>query len=138
LDGEVWSNSDVLYLIKPGSGYTVIAFWDNEYIFDHWKINLEEPMRRTQLGFDYMDQTLDIIVNADRSSWRWKDEDEVREAQARGIFTAKQVRELYQRGERIIQSMLNNEAPFDNNWENWKPDPTWRKPLGLPLGWEQV
>ena len=138
LYGQAWSSSDVLYLIKPGAGYTVIAFWDHEFAFDHWKINLEEPMRRTQHGFDYMDQTLDIIISADRSSWRWKDEDEVLEAQARGIFTAEQVSELYQRGERIIQAMQNNASPFNGGWENWKPDPTWRTPLELPQGWEQV
>jgi hypothetical protein len=138
LDGEAWSSGDILYLIKPGSGYTVIGFWDAEHVFDHWKINLEEPMRRTQVGFDYMDQILDIVVSADRSAWQWKDEDEVREAQARGIFTAEQVNELYQRGERIIETLRNNQTPFDGGWEKWTPNPAWRTPLELPPGWERL
>lgn len=127
-----------LYMVQPGSGYTVIAFLDEKRNFDHWKINLEEPMRRTSLGFDYMDQLLDIIISADRSTWKWKDEDEVRQARARGIFTAAQVSELYQRGERAVQSLLANGPPFNGNWEKWKPDPVWRAPLELSEGWDCV
>jgi len=138
LDGGSWTSSDVLFLIQPGSGYTAVGFWDDNYNFHSWKINLEKPMRRTPLGYDYMDQLLDIVVSADRSSWRWKDEEEVRQAQDLGIFTAEQVRELYQLGERAIQSILAHEPPFDIEWENWKPKPDWRAPLALPPGWEQV
>lgn len=138
LDGSPWTSSDVLFLVQPGSGYTAVGFWDDDYLFHSWKINLEKPMHRTPLGFDYMDQLLDIIVSADLSTWRWKDEDEVRQAQALGIFTAEQVSELYQLGERALQEILANDPPFDGNWENWKPDPDWRVPLELPQGWEQV
>jgi hypothetical protein len=138
LDGGAWTSSDVLYLVQPGSGYTAVAFWDDDFNFNSWKINLEKPMRRTRHGFDYMDQLLDIVVSADRSTWHWRDEDEVSEAQARGIFTAKQANELYQLGERAVQSLLANEPPFDRGWENWKPNPAWRVPLELPSGWEQV
>lgn len=138
LDGEPWTTSDVLFLVQPGSGYTAVGFWDDDYKFHSWKINIEEPMRRTPLGFDYMDQLLDIILSADRSTWRWKDEDEVHQAQTLGLFTAEKVRELYQIGERAIQSILANEPPFDMAWENWTPDPAWRKPLDFPQGWEQI
>ena len=138
LEGEAWIGGVVLYLVQPGSGYSALAFWDNDHIFDHWKINLEEPMRRKPLGFDYMDQLLDIIISANRLTWRWKDEDEVRQAQACGIFTTEQVSGLYQRGERVLHSIMANEPPFDGGWENWKPDPAWRVPLDLPKGWERV
>lgn len=138
LDGGPWTTSDVLFLVQPGSGYTAVGFWDDDYMFHSWKINIEEPMQRTRSGFDYMDQLLDIVVSTDRSTWRWKDEDEVRQAQALGIFRAEQVNELYQIGERAIQSILANEPPFDGNWEDWQPDPAWRTPLDLPEGWEQI
>ena len=85
-----------------------------------------------------MDQLLDIIVSADRSAWRWKDEEEVLEAQTRGIFTEEQVRDLYQRGEHAIQTLLENQPPFDRGWESWKPNPAWRTPFDLPQGWEKI
>ena len=138
LDGGPWEGGDVLCLVQPGLGYTVAAHWDNDHSLDHWKIDLVEPVRRTWLGFDYMDQLLDIIVSADRSMWRWKDEDEVREAQARGLFSAEQVGDLYRRGERALQALRAKEPPFDGGWETWKPTPDLRAPFDLPDGWEQV
>ena len=96
LDGEPWTGSDVLYLVHAGLGYTFTGSWNEDHSFKGWKFDLVEPVRRTPLGFDYMDQLLDIIVSADRLTWRWKDEEEVRGAQTSGIFTEEQVRELYQ------------------------------------------
>jgi Protein of unknown function (DUF402) len=138
LDGGPWEGGDVLYIVQPGLGYITSAAWDDDHIFEHWKIDLVEPVRRTPLGFDYMDQLLDIIVSADRSTWRWKDEDEVQEAQALGIFTAQQVGDLFRRGELAIQALQTNEPPFDEDWEHWKPDPAWRVLFQLPDGWERV
>ena len=138
LDGGAWTSSDVLFLVKPGSGYTAVGFWDDDCNFHSWKINLEKPMQRTHLDFDYLDQLLDIVVSADHSTWHWKDEDEVRHAQELGIFSAERESELYQLGERAIQSIQANDPPFDGDWEHWKPDPTWRVPLELPQGWEKV
>lgn len=138
LDGGPWEGGDVLYLIQPGCGYTTIGFWDHHQNFTGWKIDLGEPVRRTHLGFDYMDQLLDIMVSADRSTWQWKDEEEVRQAQRQGLFTAEQVSELYARGERAVQSLLTYAPPFDRDWEHWVPSPAWRVPFDLPQGWEQV
>jgi hypothetical protein len=138
LDGGSWEGGDVLYLVHVGVGYTFTGWWEDDHLFGGWKIDLVEPVRRTPLGFDYMDQLLDIIVSADRSTWRWKDEDEVSEAQARGIFTAEQVRDLYRRGESALQSIQLNEPPFDGGWETWRPNPAWRVTFDLPQGWEQV
>ena len=138
LDGDPWTGGDVLYLVHTGLGYTFSGSWDEEHIFKGWKIDLVEPVRRTALGFDYMDQLLDIIVSADRSTWRWKDEEEVLEAQTRGIFTEEQVRDLYQRGEHAIQTLLENKPPFHRGWESWTPNPAWRTPVDLPQGWEKI
>lgn len=137
LDGGPWPKG-ILYLVHVGLAYTFSGAWDEDHNFEGWKIDLVEPLRRTSLGFDYMDQLLDIIVSADRSSWYWKDEEEVREAQARGIFSSEQVHDLYQHGERAVQSILKNEAPFDDKWEDWSPNPDLREPFDLPNGWEHV
>ena len=133
-----WTTSDVLFLVQPGSGYTAVGFWNNDYAFHSWKINLERPMQRTNNGFDYMDQMLDVIIPADRKTWRWKDEDEVIEAKALGLFTEKQANDLYKLGEKALQSLLSNKSPFDKNWENWKPNPEWRTPIEIPSGWDQI
>jgi len=137
LDGEPWPG-DILFLVHVGIGYIYSRGWDEDHIFSRWKIDLTEPVRRTSLGFDYMDQLLDIIVEADRSTWYWKDEDEVQDAQARGLFTPEQVRDLYRRGERAVQAILETEPPFDRDWENWSSTPALCEPFDLPNGWDRV
>ena len=82
-----------------------------------------------------MDQTLDIVVQPDMSSWRWKDEDEFGEALEKGIYSAKQALEIRAEGERALKRLLAREPPFDERWENWRPDPTWIKPK-IEDGWE--
>ena len=137
LAGGPWPKG-IFYLLQVGLGIIFSGAWDEDHIFGGWKIDLVEPVRRTSLGFDYMDQTLDIMVRADRSTWRWKDEAELRQAQALGLFTTKQVNELYQRGERAVQAILENEPPFDGDWENWSPSPALNEPFDFPKGWDLV
>ena len=66
----VWTGGDALSFVKPGATHTLIAFWDERHSFDHWKVDLIQPMRRTSIAFDYLDQILDINVSADRSERR--------------------------------------------------------------------
>lgn len=138
LDGGPWQGGDVLYLVQAGAGYFFTGWWDDNRVFGGWKIDLVEPVRRTALGFDYMDQLLDIIVSPDRSTWYRKDEHEVQEAQSRGIFTLEQVSDLFRRGESALQLILENEPPFDRAWETWRPDPAWLETFDFPHGWKQI
>ncbi len=128
-------NEDTLRLILPGLAHSVLVIWQKRWDLTCWYINLEEPFRRTPIGFDYMDETLDIVVEPDMSSWRWKDEDEFEEALAKGIYSAEQALEIRAEGERALKRLLAREPPFDKRWEDWRPDPTWVKPK-IEDGWE--
>ncbi|TMB68286.1 MAG: DUF402 domain-containing protein [Chloroflexi bacterium] len=125
---------DALRLILPGQAHSVLLIWRKQWELLCWYINLEEPFRRTPLGFDYMDQTLDIVVEPDMSSWRWKDEDEFEEAQAKGIYSRKQALEIRIEGERALERLLFRKPPFDERWEDWRPDPAWAK-SAIGGGW---
>ncbi len=65
---------DVLRLMFPGQHHSVWLFWsdDDERRFSAYYINMEEPFRRTSIGFDTNDHTLDVVVTPDHE-WRWKD-----------------------------------------------------------------
>ena len=113
------------------SGY---QFWLEKHSkLRSWYINLEDPLRRTSIGLDFMDQILDIIVEPDLSNWYWKDEDEFQEAQELGLISPERAREMRADGERVVES---GKSVF-NGWEHWKPDPAWKIPT-LPEGWEKV
>jgi len=126
---------DALRLILPGQGHSVLLIWRERWDLMCWYINLEMPFRRTPIGFDYMDQTLDIVVEPDMSAWKWKDEDEFEEALEKGIYRAEQADEIRAEGERALKKLLARVPPFNERWEDWRPDPTWVKPT-IEVGWQ--
>ncbi len=125
-------------MIKTGAAHAVVLFWSEvDGRFLGWYVNLQQPLRRIRLGFEYMDQALDIVVSPDLSRWRCKDEDELEEAVARGFLSAETVMAVRAEGEQVIQRIERRLPPFNEGWENWKPDPDWSLPR-LPEGWEAL
>jgi hypothetical protein len=144
LQGPEWDLADAtctgnaaLRLITPGRAHSVLVWWDpTTWEFQGWYVNLEEPMRRTSLGFDYLDQVLDIVVAPDRS-WHWKDEDEFHIAKERGILTPESAAAIRAEGERVIEAIEAGAPPFSGTWQAWRPDGDWCR-ADLPDGWDEV
>ena len=67
--------------------------------------------------------------------WRFKDEDELEEAVARGLFTRDEAAGFRAQGERAARRILERRPPFDRDWSSWRPDPSWPPPQ-LPPGWD--
>lgn len=133
-----WGGNAALRLTTPGAAHSVILFWEPEgWHLEGWYVNLEQPFRRTSLGFDYLDQVLDIVVAPDRSSWFWKDEDEFETAQELGVLTGAEATAIRAEGQRVIAAIEANSPPFGDGWEDWRPDPAWIVP-GIPQGWDDV
>jgi hypothetical protein len=127
---------DNLRLVPPGASHSVLLLWSKGFeSFLTWYVNLEEPFRRSAIGFDYMDQVLDIEISQDMKSWRWKDEDELAEAQTLGLISDDRAGEFRAEGEVVIENMEARKPPFDEAWDNWRPDPSWPIPE-LPKGWD--
>lgn len=119
----------------PGEAHAVLLFFEDDWTPRGWYVNLQEPLRRTAVGFDYLDQALDIVVPLDRSSFAWKDEDELEEEVELGVFTRGQARAFRAEGERAVARLLEGRPPFDRDWAAWRPDPAWSVPE-LPRGWD--
>jgi hypothetical protein len=135
---EDWSRTDVLQLVLPGAQHAVYAMWETGCShFRGWYINLQAPLRRMALGFDTMDYLLDIVVSADKSTWRWKDEDEFEEAIAVGLFNPEQARAIRAEGEKVIRSLHQEGSLFNCGWEKWSAPGEWRIPA-FPAGWDEV
>ena len=119
----------------PGEAYAAIANWHagtNEFI--GWYINLQTPLRRSPVGFDYTDHTLDVVVAPDLASWNWKDEEELELAVTRGLFTPEEADRFRADGEGALERIRARAEPFDRDWSGWMPDPRWPFPE-LPEGW---
>jgi hypothetical protein len=137
LDDEVWRR-DVLRLMYPGAHHSIWLFWeyeDGERRHTTYYVNMEEPYRRTGIGFDTNDHMLDIVVTPDLE-WRWKDADELAERVQQGVYPADFADSIRAEGERVIEKIERRESPFGDGWPEWKPDPNWQTPV-LPLEWDQ-
>ncbi|HEY2777624.1 MAG TPA: DUF402 domain-containing protein [Gaiellaceae bacterium] len=127
----VWEQTHVLRFMREGDGHTVELFWDTEWSFLGWYVNLQAPLIIRGHRFDTTDWALDVWVEPD-GAWRWKDEDDFARAQELGVFDADEAARIRAEGERVIAAQ-----PWPTGWEDWRPPGDW-KPLELPAGWHVV
>lgn len=127
-----WHSYRVLRLIRWGAGHSVeLFFHEGDDSFAGWYVNLQEPLRRSPVGFDTDDLVLDIWIEPD-GTWQWKDEDELEIAVELGRFTRHEARAIREEGERVLEA-----RPWPTGWEEFRPDPRWELPE-LPAGWDVV
>jgi uncharacterized protein DUF402 len=135
---HTWQRTDTLMLIVPEEAFSVYRMWEaGTRHLDCWYINLQEPIRRTAIGFDTMDHMLDIVVSPDMSSWRWKDQDEFEEAAAIGYYSPEEAREIRTAGTTALRLLTSVRNDLYEAWRNWEPDPAWSLPE-LARGWDQL
>ena len=130
-----WLGNELLVLKRPGEMHSVHLAWapsDGGFLL--WYVNLEEPSRRTERGFDVRDLELDIEIAPD-FSWRWKDEDVFEWAIAEGRIARAERDRIRAEGEMALRRVLRREPPFDRGWEKWRADRTWPLPT-LPPDWD--
>jgi len=138
LEYRYWIEHDILSLNLPGAAHSIDLMWRaGTRQLCYWYVHLQEPLRRTSIGVDTMDQMLDIVISPDKSSWQWKDEDEFNEAEMIGVYSHEKAAGIRAEGERVIARMQANAPPFCDRWEEWRPPKEWGIP-GFPPGWEQV
>jgi len=133
-----WERTDVLMLIVPGEAFSTYLMWETgTKNLDCWYINLQEPIRRTGIGFDTMDHMLDVVISPDMTEWHWKDADEFLEAEKVGIYSSGKAREIWSVGEKAVRLVTMERRYLYEGWEKWQADPEWETPKLSPL-WEQV
>jgi hypothetical protein len=112
---HVWRN-DTLRVMLPGSSHSVSLSWGpqaGQRKLLKYFINLEEPFRRTAVGFDTQDHTLD----------------------AEGFYTEQLASAARLEGERAIESMRRLDHECMRGWAEWRPPADW----GIPpftTGWD--
>lgn len=131
----LWHTHHALIYVQPGEAHDVRLFWSERWEFRGWYVNLQDPVRRTALGFDSVDHIVDIVVRPD-GSCSWKDEDEFATALTLGRFNPDQVQAIRDEGQRVILDVEAQRWPFDGSCLDWRPDPTWPIPP-IPLHWDQ-
>jgi hypothetical protein len=129
-----WLGTGKLQLHRPGDAYSVDLYWDDDGRFKGWYLNLQDPFRRTALGFDTLDHALDYWVPVG-GGWEELDRDEFEEQVALGKYTAGQAEAIRATGEEVAAMLRTGDTWWDPAWAGWRPDPDLPAPV-LPAGWE--
>ncbi len=134
----IWQWTDVLYLIVPSEPFSTYLMWETgtrnlRCVY----INLQDPIQHTPIGYDTMDHMLDIVVSPDLAEWRWKDEDEIAEAEQVGYFSPDAVRQIRRNGMNALHLIRGERRARIENWMAWQPNPLWQLPQ-LPDNWNSM
>ncbi|MFD5234681.1 DUF402 domain-containing protein [Streptomyces qaidamensis] len=88
LTAAEWQETVLLLWKAPGAYFSVQRPYSGEA--DHrlltWYVNFERPSVCRPSGFDTFDLLVDLLIDADLSGWRWKDEAEYIHARRLGII----------------------------------------------------
>ena len=132
-----WEGHGVLMLQRPGERYAVWHFWDSpERVFAGWYLNLQEPFRRTPIGYDTYDLELDIWMPPGEP-WTFKDDELLDTRVAEGRFTAAEAAEIRALGAELGTMLDAGMQWWDPAWSHWQPQPGWAVPPPGE-GWEAV
>jgi hypothetical protein len=135
-DEYVWRN-DTLRLMIPGRSHSVSVSWQTQAgaraVLKYF-VNMEEPFRRTAVGFDTQDHTIDIEVTP-QLAWRWRDEQELANHVAEGFYTDELAEAARLEGKQTIAAIQRLEHPCTRGWSEWTPPPEWQVP-SFVAGWD--
>ena len=130
-----WQGHGVLMLQHPDEAYAVWHFWEGaDRRFVGWYLNLQEPFRRTTIGYDTQDLELDLWLPVD-GSWRFKDRELLDERMRDGRYTTEQIVAIRRLGDDLGTMLDRGERWWDEHWASFVPDPSWSAPE-FPRDWE--
>ena len=135
---NAWHGHGCLMIQRPEDEYAIWHFWlGSKREFLCWYINLQEPFRRTSIGYDTQDLELDFIVYPD-GRWEIKDDELMDQRIREGRWSEERVAEIRAEGATIAARLEAGERWWPKEYCNWEPDSTWTVPNSLPAGWELV
>ena len=135
-DEYMWRN-DTLRVMIPGRSHSVSLSWAGEGAARRllkYFVNMEEPFRRTAVGFDTQDHTLDIEVTPELA-WRWRDEQELENHVAEGFYTPALAKGARTEAEAAIAAIQRREHACVQGWPQWTAPKDWG-PARFVEGWD--
>ncbi|MGY5118337.1 DUF402 domain-containing protein [Streptomyces sp. 900105755] len=129
LSAARWQETELLLWKPPTEWFSVNAFYTAGGL-RNWYVNFERPTVRTRDGFDTFDLAVDLVVDADLTTWQWKDEDEYAHARRLGIITDTEHQAVDAARDQALAMLEERSGPFADaaSWSAWRWDPAWPIP----------
>jgi hypothetical protein len=135
-DDTEWLGDGVLRVYRFGDEWSVWRWLDAGRLWsEQFYLNLEDPWRRTAIGFDTGDWELDVVGTP--QSWTYKDEDELAWSEEVGLVTPAWAERTREAGRRASAAIASGSWPFDADWNRWLPAADLSVPV-LPPAWDVV
>ena len=132
---DVEWRGNVLLVYRPGDAFSYWVAWTAPTWELRWRyVNIEEPWRRTPIGFDTRDLELDLWSPPGDTEWHWKDEDEIEWLVAAGEIEPATALEIRAVGDEAIARSARKAPPFDAAWDSFRPVDAWPIPV-VPSDW---
>jgi hypothetical protein len=93
-----------------------------------WYIDFIRPCQRTPDGFDTLDLLVDLVVAADLSAHRWKDEVEYAQGRRLGLINDALHRRVEAARQHVLSLVESRQGPFAEDWSSWRRGPSWPLP----------
>ncbi|WP_160150562.1 DUF402 domain-containing protein [Nonomuraea solani] len=122
-----WRNTVVRSWYGIDSYFTVRQFFDADNRPLSWYVDFDLPKQRTHLGIDTLDLMLDLVAEPDLSQYRWKDEDEYRQARRLGLISDRDHRHIDAARTEVVAMIERREGPFAHDWTPLRHE-SWREP----------
>lgn len=121
LEPKVFLPPGMLRIAQFGAPFEVFATMKPEGGVASWYVNFQQPLVRTSIGFDTMDEILDLEVRGDFSSWARKDSDELELAVRMGYIDNAAANRLSDACTAVEESLSRAVVPWDKRCANWEP-----------------
>lgn len=140
-DLGVWDGETVVRVHRRGQCWSIWRFHDGHDWNQTWYGNLEAPWRRTAMGYDTQDWTLDVVAEGLPGTPDWavglKDEDELEWFISQGVYSTEQAESIRQVGLALVDSLEHDGEAAREDWDLWVPS----RELGptlLPACWQSA
>lgn len=137
LDHWAWRDTTLLARFTAGEYFSVSRFFDAAGRCGDWYVDFVRPFRRTAAGIDTFDLLVDLIVRADLSGHRWKDEDEYAQGRRLGLIDDALHERVEAARRQVIGLAAARQGPFADDWSSWRREPAWPVPV-LPPGMQEM
>ena len=133
----LWRTNRVLTITEPETYDSIMLFWNHtSHEFLGYYVNFQLPFKKSHCGIDSLDLDLDIEVDPDLR-FRWKDEDDYRQAIEAGAMLPEWAQEIKIAIPEVLARLGKRRYPFDGSWLDWMPDLAWTPPT-LPENWDKI
>jgi hypothetical protein len=131
-----WRGTGVLKVAPTGLPWSVWLFWEPDWTFRGWYVNLEDIHERDGRSTVTQDHVLDLWATPD-GAVRWKDEDELDAAVETGRWSADNADRFRADARDVERIVAAWGPPFRDGWEHWRPEPGWAVPeLPPDIRWD--